>query len=155
MRRGWVLLMVGVLACAAEDDGEEEPELIDCEQYLTEAECTAAEPKGFQWCAWSTWVPTTVAEDGTCEFGPVQGSCVREITGTIGCEGQYGCDDANGGSGGQPSGHSYREGDNGSLLIGTGNGWCFTKQSACTPDGPAECGCVCDPAWPGAPLGPT
>lgn len=147
-----LLFCLPLLGCSTkDDDGAAEVDMLDCESLLTEADCNAAEvisdAGSTQSCAWSTWVPTTVTDDGACEFGPVQGSCGLQVAGSVGCAGQNGCNNR-----GEPRGHSYREADDGSLLIGTSNGWCEPPPNACTADGPAECACVCDSAWPGTPL---
>lgn len=122
-----------------------------CEATTNPADCEAMEYSGLGGtglrCNWETWVEVTRI-DGECTFGEVQTGCTFESFGSDGCASWGGC-------GGSSNYAGVREGESGTLELGTSpGGWCTGPYSgACGSDpqnDPPECACACDAAWPGA-----
>ena len=98
------------------------------------------------WCVERTWVPAAVGDDGSCELGDVVTACAMFSSPEAGCADTPTCEE-----GALP----YRQGADG-IEVGYGSGctehgietWCIHADGELV-DGPPECLCVCDEAFPG------
>lgn len=101
-------------------------------------------------CLWIPWFPVRLVE-GTCTFGDPRGSCAfiechsEGCTEILPCNGMFGS--------------AFMKDAEGKVTIASAD-WCLAPPAPAQPcifdtdqnllEGPPECACLCDPAFPGA-----
>ena len=122
-----------------------------CAAQTDRTRCNAATAEvGSGSCLWIPWFPVRLVE-GTCSFGDPRGSCAFIRCQSEGCATLSPCNS-------EGFGGAFMTDSEGKVTIGFAD-WCLSPPApaqACIFDtdqqlleGPPECACLCDPAFPG------
>jgi hypothetical protein len=99
------------------------------------------------WCTWGAWFDVAIDDAGVCTFGRLEYECGMAYGGEGGC-----LDDAPNCGSAEAWGRTTREGDVQLTTFGGcgpyGDVMCVFSNDV-QLDGPPECACLCDPAFPG------